>query len=122
MSKRRILLVDDDEAVLEFLGAKLGDRYELVTTSVPEGVVGLARETRPDLILCDIEMPGTDGGDVSAQLYRDDETRHIPLLFLTGLVSGEELASQHGQLGGRQAISKSAPVGELIARIEALLA
>jgi DNA-binding response OmpR family regulator len=55
-------------------------------------------------------------------VFADDEVRHIPLLFLTGLVSAEEIARLHGQLGGRPAISKSAKPDELIARIEALLA
>jgi CheY-like chemotaxis protein len=115
MTRRRILVVDDDEAVLEFLRAKLGARYELLAVNEAERVVQLARDGRPDLILCDIDMPGMDGGDVSAALFADDETRDIPVLFLSALLSSEQ------QVGGRHAISKSAPIAELIARIEGLL-
>ena len=72
MSKRKILVVDDDEAVLDYLRAKLGTRYELVATQVPETVMDLARRELPNLILCDIDMPGMDGGDISAALFDDD--------------------------------------------------
>ena len=115
MTKRRILVVDDDEAVLGFLHAKLGARYQLYFTRDPAEVVGLARREHPELILCDIDMPGMDGGDVSAALYGDDETREIPVLFLSALLSTS------GQVGGRHAVSKGAPIEELIARIEALI-
>jgi CheY-like chemotaxis protein len=121
MPKPRILVVDDDEAVLEFMRAKLGPRFTVSGTTDPQQVLGLARSERPQLILCDIEMPGMDGGDLSAALYAADELRDIPVLFLTGLVSAEELKARQGQLGGRAAMSKDAPVAELVARIDALL-
>jgi CheY-like chemotaxis protein len=118
---RRILFVDDDKTVLSYMQAKLGARYELLPTSAPRDVVRLARDERPDLIICDVEMPGMDGGDVSAAVFADDAIRHIPMLFLTSLVSPEDLARLQGQLGGRPAVSKRAPLGELVSRIEALL-
>lgn len=119
MAKRKILLVDDDEAVLDFLQAKLGSRYDLVSTNAPENVLRLAREHVPDLILCDIDMPELDGGDISGALFADSELRDIPLLFLTGLASPQELKA--GALGGRPAISKKEPLARLVERIEALV-
>ena len=113
--RRRILVVDDDEAVLDYLHAKLGSRYEIAFTLTSENVIQVARKDRPDLILCDIDMPGMDGGDVSAALFADESTRDIPVLFLSALVSTQK------EVGGRHAIAKSAPVAELIARIESLL-
>ena len=121
MKLPRILFVDDDPAVLAFMKAKLGTRYALLTTDAAANVVALAREQRPDAIVCDLDMPGMDGGDVSSALYGDDGTRDIPLLFLTALASPEDLRAKGGQLGGRPAVSKTAPVGELIASIDALL-
>ena len=112
--KAKLLVVDDDEAVLEFLRIKLGSRYEVFTTSASGEVLRLARNVRPDLIVCDLDMPGMDGGDVSAALFADDATRDIPVLFLSVLV-------KEGQVGGRHAISKGAPLPELIARIESLI-
>jgi len=117
---KKILVVDDDEAVLEFLRAKLGARYDLVTTTDADEVVDLAHREVPDLIVCDIDMPDVDGGDLSALLYSDDATRYIPVLFLSALVPTKD--SKRGEVGGRPAISKSAPIDDLIARIEGLLA
>jgi len=116
VTKKKLLVVDDDEAVHDYLRAKLGARYDVVAELDPEQVVRLARKVRPDLILCDIDMPDMDGGDVSAALFADDDTRDIPVLFLSALLS----AGQQ-EVGGRHAIAKSAPLGELMARIEALL-
>ena len=122
MARRKILLVDDDEAVLDFLQAKLGSRYDLVSTNAPENVLKLARTHQPQLILCDVDMPQMDGGDLSKELFADEELRDIPLLFLTALASPNDLKHLSGQLGGRPAISKSEPVDKLVARIESLLA
>ena len=121
MSKKRILVVDDDTAVLEFWRAKLAARYEVLTTSSPESVLAMARREKPQLILCDVDMPDVDGGDISAALFADDELRDIPVLFLTGLVGAAELKRLAGQLGGRAAVSKSEPVDAIVARIESLL-
>ncbi len=117
--KKKILVVDDDEAVLDWLQAKLGARYDLLPTAAADDVMRLAHKATPDLILCDIDMPGLDGGDLSALLYGDDRTRYIPLLFLSALVPTND--SKRGEVGGRPAISKNAPVEDLIARIESLL-
>ncbi|HZQ72133.1 MAG TPA: response regulator [Burkholderiales bacterium] len=119
---RKILVVDDDEAVLDYLQAKLGGRYSIVSTNSPDNVVALARRERPELILCDVDMPDMDGGDVSAALFDDAELRDIPLLFLTALVSPQDIKALQGQIGGRPAISKRAPVEELVKRIEQLVA
>ena len=122
MARRKILLVDDDEAVLDFLQAKLGARYDLISTNAPENVLNLARTQQPQLILCDVDMPEMDGGDLSSALFADEELRDIPLLFLTALASAADLKQLAGQLGGRPAISKSESVDKLVARIESLIA
>ena len=121
MTKPRILVVDDDEAVLTFWQAKLASRYEVVTTSSPGSVLAMARRERPQLILCDVDMPDVDGGDISSALFADEELRGIPVLFLTALVGPAELKRLSGQLGGRAAVSKSEPVEAIVARIESLL-
>ena len=119
---KRILVVDDDTAVLEFWRAKLAARYEVLATSLPESVLAMARREKPHLILCDVDMPDLDGGDISSALFADEELRDIPVLFLTGLVGPAELKRVAGQLGGRAAVSKSEPVEAIVARIESLLA
>ena len=119
--KKRVLVVDDDAAVLAFWQAKLAPRYEVLTSSAPESVLAVARQEKPHLILCDVDMPEVDGGDISSALFADEELREIPVLFLTGLVGPAELKGLSGQLGGRAAVSKSEPVEAILARIASLL-
>jgi CheY-like chemotaxis protein len=122
MSERyKLLVVDDDEAMIDYLHAKLGERYDIVSTNAPENVLGLARSERPNLILCDINMPGMDGGDVSKALAAHPEVRSVPMLFLTALVSPNELKATGDRIGGRPAISKQASIAELDKRIRALI-
>ena len=119
-AKKRILLVDDDDAVVSYLVAKLSKLYDVVSTVDPSKVVALARRELPDVILCDIDMPGMSGGDVAAALGEDSATARIPLIYLTALVSPEEARDLQGQVGGRPGVSKRAPLAELVARIDEL--
>jgi len=121
-ARKKLLLIDDDEAALEYLSVKLGGEFDLLSTGSPEQALGLAREGKPDLVLCDIDLPGMDGGDISATLFAHPETRHIPLLFLTALVSPADLKARGNQLAGRAAISKQASIEQILARIRASLA
>jgi CheY-like chemotaxis protein len=121
IEQKKILVADDDEAVLDFLQAKLGADYAVIATNAPEHVVALAKKHVPDLIVCDVDMPEMDGGDVSAALWADEETRAIPMLFLTALASPPEIAATKGQIGGRAALSKRSPPAELVARIKAMV-
>jgi CheY-like chemotaxis protein len=122
MSRQRILVVDDDEAVLEYLRTKIGARYDLISTTESCEVIDLAREKQPHLVLCDLDMPEMNGTQVSAAMFGDEELRHIPLLFLTGAVAPRDLRRLQGEIGGRPAVPKSAPLTDLIDRIESMLA
>jgi CheY-like chemotaxis protein len=119
--KKKVLLIDDDHAVLAFLTAKLAKRYDVVSTVDARKSIALARSQLPDVILCDIDMPDMSGGDVAAALESDSMTARIPLIYLTALVTPEETQELGGLVGGRPGISKRATVGELVAKIEQVL-
>jgi CheY-like chemotaxis protein len=116
--RKKILVVDDDEVVIELLHMKLGTMYDVVSTNSPDRVVKLAREESPDLIICDIGMPEFDGADVSWALRNDRELNSIPFLYLTALASDMQGL---GELGGRPAISKFCSTKELLAGIQKML-
>lgn len=118
---KKILVIDDDEAIVAYLVAKLAQHYELVSTTDPYKAVGLARAERPDLVLCDIDMPGMGGGDVVAALSSDPQTAGIPVMYLTALVSPEETRDMGGNVGGRPGVAKRAPIAELLQRIGELI-
>ena len=120
--RQLLLLVDDDPAVIDFLTVKLGREFDTVSADSAEQALRLARERKPDLILCDIDLHASlDGGDLSALLYGDHEMRAIPLIYLTGLVTPEELMARGNELAGRAAISKQASIEQIVARIRATL-
>lgn len=122
MEKRKILLVDDDEAVLMYLTAKLGKVFDVVSTVDPAMAAGLAQQHLPDVILCDLDMPEMSGGEVAAALQEDSLTARIPLIYLTALVSAEEAKELDGRVGGRPGVSKEAQLSELLERIDEVLA
>jgi CheY-like chemotaxis protein len=117
-TKKKILLIDDDDAVIAHLVTKLSKFYEIVSTTDPAKAAGMARTELPDVILCDIDMPGMSGGDVAAALADDTATERIPLIYLTALVSPEEARDLEGQVGGRRGVSKRAPLAELVRTID----
>lgn len=121
MSSALILAIDDDEMVLNYLRRMLGSRYTVITSSNPATALELAQSEKPDLILCDIDMPEMDGGAVGAALAKNPATAHIPLMFLTSLVSPSEVQELDGIVGGKPGISKRASLSEMIASIDAQL-
>jgi two-component system phosphate regulon response regulator PhoB len=82
---RRVLVVDDDAAIRMVCAAHLAlAGFEVLEAE--DGLRGLerARDDRPELVLLDVRMPGLDGFELAARLRRDEQTRGIPLLFLSG--------------------------------------
>ena len=119
-SRKKILLVDDDELIVNLLSHRLSGLYDVSFTTNPRAALRMAREKSPDLVLCDIDMPGLSGGDLAYRLSREPDLAAIPILYLTGIVSHEEVHDLDGILGGRPGVSKQAPLPELISRIDAL--
>ena len=92
MLHRRVLIIEDNTDAADTLRDVLEmDGHEVaVAYSGPEGLA-TAREFHPDLVLCDIGLPGMDGYDV-ARLFRADENlKHVHLVALSGYARPEDL-------------------------------
>ena len=82
----RILVVDDIEANVRLLQAKLeAEYYEVLTAPDGPTALALAAAEKPDIVLLDVMMPGMDGFAACRRLKDDAETRHIPVVLLTAL-------------------------------------
>lgn len=90
LSECTILAVDDVKMNLDLLVGALGDRYDLSVATNGATALKLVSETRPDLILLDIMMPGMDGFEVLQKLKENPDTRDIPVIFLSALSEVEK--------------------------------
>jgi CheY-like chemotaxis protein len=80
----RILLVDDYEDARVMYGHFLRmSGYHPIEAATGEQALELAHTEQPDLILLDMSLPGIDGWEVTAELKRDERTKHIPIVALT---------------------------------------
>jgi len=80
----KILVVDDDQAVLRFLAAALGRDYELSFATDAVTAISVARRERPDLILLDYRLPGGDGAVVIDRLRTFGDLAYIPIVLMSG--------------------------------------
>ncbi|PSF05103.1 two-component system response regulator [Marinobacter fuscus] len=106
-----LLIVDDEPANLQVLRNILSDHYRLLFARDGNRALELARSEQPNLILLDIMMPGLSGHEVCATLKQQQETRQIPVIFVTALA--DPVDEEKGfNLGAVDYISKpvSAPI------------
>ncbi|HJZ45961.1 MAG TPA: response regulator [Roseiflexaceae bacterium] len=117
-----ILIVDDTPANLNVLSAILGKRGYRVRPAI-NGALALkaAQKAAPDLILLDVQMPGMDGYEVCRQLKGDEQTRHIPVVFISALDDVLDKVEAF-QVGGVDYITKPFQIEEVLARVENQLA
>ena len=88
--KSRILVVDDENTNLVLLKRILGNDYHVYVSTHGADAIEAAEELLPDIILLDIIMPGMDGYDVISRLKSSENTRHIPVIFLTAMTTPED--------------------------------
>lgn len=89
----RVLIIDDEDLIRRIGAVSLGrlGGMDVVTAANGREGVSKARETRPDLVLLDVLMPGMDGEATLAALRSQAETAATPVVFLTGHDQPSEL-------------------------------
>ncbi|HAW19983.1 MAG TPA: DNA-binding response regulator [Flavobacteriales bacterium] len=121
LSKKKILVVDDENDILEFLSYNIkreGAKVYTATNGV--AAIEIARKKKPDLILLDVMMPEMDGMETCMQLRESIETRDIIIAFLTA--RSEDYSQIAGfEAGADDYITKPIKPRVLISRIKALL-
>ena len=121
MPMQKVLIVDDSPDIHELIDACLSEQpieiYSLVQSS---GCVAEVAKLMPDLILLDVEMPGSDGFEICRALKANPETAPIPVVFLTGASSSAQKL-QGLALGAVDYITKPFGAPELCARVKSAL-
>jgi len=84
-ARKHILIVDDDSSVLKLLKGYLAERYDVATAINGKVAMKFLESKKTDLVLLDYEMPEQNGAAVLGQIRDSERTRHLPVVFLTGL-------------------------------------
>lgn len=118
--KYKILVIDDNDDIRDFLNDKLSPYFEVMTAE--DGDVGfrMSTENDPDLIICDVMMPGMNGFDLTKKLKDDFNTCHIPVILLTAYISDDH-NSEGIEAGAEAYISKPFSMKHLMLQINKLL-
>ena len=104
-TKKRVFIVDDESGFTHLLKLTLERTGHYLVQEENDGTKAwlAARDFAPDIIFLDVVMPKIDGGDVAQQIRSDPLLRHIPIIFLTAIVSEKEGGHM---IGGFPFISK----------------
>jgi CheY-like chemotaxis protein len=117
--KPRILIVDNsrDFTYSAKLALERTGRYAVWEENEPARAHQTAQRVKPDLILLDIVMPETDGGEVAARIESDPTLQGTPIVFLTALVTKAEARSGL-QIQGHPFLAKPINIPKLVVGIE----
>ena len=114
---KKVLVIDDSDdtrmTIIELLNSA---GYTAI--DAPDGVLGfqLARDSHPDLILCDIQMPQVDGYETRRVLRKNERTAGIPFIYVSGY------AKDGSKMGADDYLPKPFTVSELLGTVDRKLA
>lgn len=119
-SKKRILIVDDEEDILELVTYNLErEGYQTVSAITGEQALKIVDDDKIDLMLLDLMLPGINGLEVANRIKRNPQKMNIPIIMLTA--RGEETDIVTGlELGADDYITKPFSPKILLARIKAV--
>jgi CRP/FNR family transcriptional regulator, cyclic AMP receptor protein len=115
---KTILVIEDNEDIRENVAEILGlANYKVLTAANGKAGIEAAQKELPDLIICDIMMPGIDGYGVLHVLHKDPGTQGIPFIFLTSKSERSDFRTAM-ELGADDYITKPFAGNELLSAIE----
>jgi CRP/FNR family cyclic AMP-dependent transcriptional regulator len=115
---KTILIIEDNEDIRENIAEILMlSHYKVLTATNGKEGIEAAQENKPDLIICDIMMPGVDGYGVLHVLHKDENTQNIPFIFLTSKSERSDFRSAM-EMGADDYITKPFAGNELLNAIE----
>jgi response regulator RpfG family c-di-GMP phosphodiesterase/signal transduction histidine kinase len=115
-----ILCIDDNPEVLKLMKMLLADEFDLELMTSAEKGLKFLRDKSPDLVLCDVMMPGMDGHAFARAVKAEETLKHIPIILVTAR-TGAEMLNEGIQAGADDYISKPFDSTELKARIRSQL-
>lgn len=118
----KILIVDDDFELIALLTEILKrDGHDVATACEPVDGMQKCRTFRPDLIILDYHMPGSDGAHLYESLRRNQASRSTPILFMSGEASPEQILKEISDSARSQFLSKPVHLEEFRKTISEML-
>ncbi|MBU0549807.1 MAG: response regulator [Candidatus Omnitrophica bacterium] len=120
---KKILIVDDDRDILDITKKILTrENFQVLTAATGEMAVDICQTDQPDLVLLDIAIPDIDGYAACEKIRKNNKTRDIPVLFLTGKELLPQGIDKHcHELNAAGYISKPFEIKELLEKIREIL-
>lgn len=120
---KKVLIADDEKALCNSLkkSLELTGEFVVETVSDSKAIIVVAVKFKPDIILLDVMMPGKSGNAVALELKEKETTKNIPLIFLTGIVSADEVNRNDNIIGGEYFIAKPVDTVLLAQLIEKII-
>lgn len=116
--KAIVLVVDDTPDTLALLHASLvNSGYEVLVATNGSAAIDICHQINPDIVLLDAVMPNMDGFEVCKLLKQDINTRHIPVIFMTGLTESEDVVKGFS-VGAIDYVTKPLNSSEVLARLQ----
>ena len=113
MHKKKVVIADDELYIRQLVNSALSKDYAVLEASDGEEAIDVTRTEKPDLILMDVLMPNLDGYTACYEIKKDQATRAIPVVMLTGI--GHELNKKLAQeLGADGYITKPFNLQDLL--------
>lgn len=121
-NNKKVLLVDDEALNLKLFDKMLKEYdFQISTAGNGKECIDIARQMRPDLIILDWNMPVMDGIEALENLKKDNDTRDIPVLMITGVMTSSEDMAYAMALGAIDFLKKPFDKLELSARVKNIL-
>jgi len=115
--KSTVLIVDDTETNIDILLELLSDKYDIMVALDGKSAIDIANEDKIDLILLDIMMPEMDGYEVCKYLKENQDTKDIPVIFITAKTDEDSIEKAY-EVGGIDYVTKPFKPRELLARVK----
>jgi CheY-like chemotaxis protein len=120
--RRTVLIIDDCSFNIEMMRAALESRgYKVVATQDSRAAPKLARESDPDLVLCDLRMPGPDGFTVLSILHADAKLCSRPFIFISATILSDDERRLGRALGATRFLSYPIHPSHLLDEVDGLL-
>jgi CheY-like chemotaxis protein len=113
--RRKILVADDDPAILDAIKMMLEFCDYEVETTADGTVISTLKKTKPQLLLLDIWMSGTDGREVCKKLKAREDTRDIPVILIS---ASRDIEKSTKEAGANDFLAKPFEMNDLLSKIE----